>query len=82
MFCDINPKTIHKRKNYKLWTSWKFKNFNVLLEQIKNLEAITHVDGTARVQSVTKEYNERFNITAISVLGLSYGFLQSKLYNP
>lgn len=36
------------------------KNFNVLIEQIKNLEAITHVDGTARVQSVTKEYNERF----------------------
>jgi carbamoyltransferase len=24
------------------------------------LEAITHVDGTARIQSVTKEYNELF----------------------
>lgn len=36
------------------------KNFNVLKEKIKSLQAITHVDGTARVQSVTREYNELF----------------------
>lgn len=36
------------------------KNFNVLDSAKSKLEAITHVDGTARVQSVTKEYNERF----------------------
>ena len=36
------------------------KNFNVLNEMKSRLEAITHVDGTARIQSVTKEYNELF----------------------
>lgn len=36
------------------------KNFNVLNEMKKRLEAITHVDGTARIQSVTREYNELF----------------------
>ncbi len=36
------------------------KNFNVLNEMKNRLEAITHVDGTARIQSVTKEYNELF----------------------
>lgn len=36
------------------------KNFSVLDEEKHHLEAITHVDGTARIQSVTKEYNERF----------------------
>lgn len=36
------------------------KNFNVLDSKKDGLQAITHVDGTARVQSVTKEYNERF----------------------
>lgn len=36
------------------------KNFYVLNEMKKRLEAITHVDGTARIQSVTKEYNELF----------------------
>lgn len=36
------------------------KNFNVLEEQKNSLQAITHIDGTARVQSVTREYNELF----------------------
>lgn len=36
------------------------KNFNVLNEKKEKLMAITHVDGTARIQSVTKEYNETF----------------------
>ncbi len=36
------------------------KNFNVLNEMKDKLEAITHVDGTARIQSVTKKYNELF----------------------
>ena len=36
------------------------KNFNVLEDKKDVLKAITHVDGTARIQSVTKEYNERF----------------------
>ena len=36
------------------------KNFNVLREKQSQLQAITHVDGTARIQSVSKEYNERF----------------------
>ena len=36
------------------------KNFNVLNEMKNRLEAITHVDGTARIQSVTREYNELF----------------------
>ncbi len=44
----------------KIFSPHMTKNFNVIAEQIKNLEAITHVDGTARVQSVTREYNERF----------------------
>ena len=36
------------------------KNF-VSSDKMRNrLEAITHVDGTARIQSVTKEYNEVF----------------------
>ena len=36
------------------------KNFNVL-DQAKNLIPVgVHIDSTARVQSVTKEYNERF----------------------
>ena len=36
------------------------KNFMVLNEMKNRLEAITHVDGTARIQSVTREYNELF----------------------
>lgn len=36
------------------------KNFNVLNEMKNKLEAITHVDGTARIQSVTRKYNELF----------------------
>lgn len=36
------------------------KNFNVIDSKKDSLQAITHVDGTARVQSVTKKYNERF----------------------
>lgn len=36
------------------------KNFKVLNEMKDRLQAITHVDGTARIQSVTKEYNELF----------------------
>ena len=52
------------------------KNFYVLNKMKNRLEAITHVDGTARVQSVTKEYNESFykiiegfyNMTGIPVV--------------
>ncbi len=36
------------------------KNFTVLNEMKNCLQAITHVDGTARIQSVTREYNELF----------------------
>ena len=36
------------------------KNFNVLPDKENKLQAITHIDKTARVQSVTKKYNERF----------------------
>ena len=36
------------------------KNFKVLNEMKDRLQEITHVDGTARIQSVTKEYNELF----------------------
>lgn len=36
------------------------KNFTVLNEMKNRLAAITHVDGTSRIQSVTKEYNELF----------------------
>ncbi len=36
------------------------KNFNVVKEKVKDLMAITHVDNTARIQSVNKLYNERF----------------------
>ncbi len=36
------------------------KNFKVLNEMKDRLQAITHVDGTARIQSLTKEYNELF----------------------
>ena len=36
------------------------KNFNVLPKSKELIPVATHVDSTARVQSVTKEYNERF----------------------
>ena len=36
------------------------KNFTVLNEMKNRLAAITHVDGTSRIQSVTREYNELF----------------------
>ena len=36
------------------------KNMRVLSTRQNDLQTITHVDGTARVQSVTKEYNENF----------------------
>lgn len=52
------------------------KNFKVLNEAIDKVAAITHVDGTARIQSVTNKYNEIFyniinefyNITGIPVV--------------
>ena len=52
------------------------KNFNVLNNMKNRLQAITHVDGTARIQSVTKEYNyifyniikEFYRITGIPVV--------------
>ena len=52
------------------------KNFNVLDSMRNRLEAITHVDKTARVQSVTREYNyifyniinEFYKITGIPVI--------------
>lgn len=44
----------------KIFSPHMTKNFNVLNEMKNRLEAITHVDGTARIQSVTKEYNELF----------------------
>lgn len=51
-------------------------NSRILKEKQKYLEAVTHVDGTARVQSVTKEYNPTFysiieefnNLTGIPVV--------------
>lgn len=51
-------------------------NSRILKEKQKYLEAVTHVDGTARVQSVTKDYNPRFysiieefcNLTGIPVV--------------
>lgn len=51
-------------------------NCNVLKKEQKNLEAVTHIDGTARIQSVTKKYNalfydiinEFYNITGIPVV--------------
>lgn len=51
-------------------------NSRILKEKQKYLEAVTHVDGTARVQSVTKEYNpgfysiieEFYNLTGIPVV--------------
>lgn len=35
-------------------------NCDVLKSKQQDLQAITHVDGTARIQSVTKEYNQVF----------------------
>ncbi len=35
-------------------------NFDVSKEHVHQLRAVTHVDFTARVQSVTKHFNERF----------------------
>lgn len=46
--------------NYEKFTPHMTKTCEVLLEQQTNLKAITHVDGTARIQSVTRKYNERF----------------------
>ncbi len=51
-------------------------NSSILKEKQKYLEAVTHKDGTARIQSVTKEYNpmfysiikEFYNITGIPVV--------------
>lgn len=62
--------------DYKKFTPHMTKTCNVLKAEQDNLQAITHVDGTARVQSVTKKYNERFyniikefyNITGIPVV--------------
>ena len=46
--------------NSNIFSPHMTKNFNVLDSKKDKLQAITHVDGTARIQSVTKEYNERF----------------------
>ena len=46
--------------DYKGFTPHMTKTCKVLKTQQKQLEAITHVDGTARIQSVTRKYNERF----------------------
>ena len=51
-------------------------NTHILQNAQKKLEAVTHVDGTARVQSVSKEYNplfysiieEFYNITGVPVV--------------
>lgn len=68
-------------KQGEFFTSKKFSpymtiNSRILKEKQKYLEAVTHVDGTARVQSVTLEYNPRFysiikefyNLTGIPVV--------------
>lgn len=60
----------------KIFSPYMTKNFNVLNEAKKRLEAITHVDDTARIQSVTKEYNllfykiisEFYDLTGIPVV--------------
>ncbi len=36
------------------------KNMKVLPDKLTSLQAVTHVDGTARIQSVTQEYNTTF----------------------
>lgn len=46
--------------DYEGFTPHMTKTCNVLKEQQEQLKAITHVDGTARVQSVTRKYNKRF----------------------
>ncbi len=46
--------------NSDIFSPYMTKNFYVLNDMKKRLEAITHVDGTARIQSVTKEYNKLF----------------------
>ena len=46
--------------DYMGFTPHMTKTCKVLKSQQEYLKAITHVDGTARIQSVTREYNERF----------------------
>jgi len=46
--------------SYKKFSPFMTKNCYVLEDKIEKLWAITHVDGTARIQSVTKRYNSRF----------------------
>ena len=44
-----------------IFSPFMIKNFKVNKNKIDMLRAITHVDGTARVQSVTKKYNARLH---------------------
>lgn len=43
-----------------IFSPYMTKNFGVLEKARKSIPVATHVDSTARVQSVTKKYNERF----------------------
>jgi carbamoyltransferase len=43
-----------------VFSPYMTKNFNVIDKMKEKIPVATHVDGTARVQSVTKEYNNRF----------------------
>lgn len=43
-----------------IFSPYMTKNFKVLTSMKTKLGAVTHVDGTARVQSVTKKYNKLF----------------------
>lgn len=76
----LAPATLFDRQG-EFFESKKFSpymtiNTRILKEKQKYLEAVTHVDGTARVQSVTKDYNPRFysiieefyNLTGIPVV--------------
>lgn len=46
--------------NYNKFSPFMIKNCDVRKNKQQYLGAITHVDGSARIQSVNKEYNERF----------------------
>lgn len=60
----VAPAVLFEKQN-EFFSSSEFSpymtiNCKVLPEGQKKLEAVTHVDGTARIQSVTKEYNPLF----------------------
>lgn len=46
--------------NYEKFSPFMIKNCEVIKNKSCYLEAVTHFDGSARIQSVSREYNERF----------------------